>query len=368
MLRRYSRQLLLPELGVAGQERLTRARVLCVGAGGLGCPALSYLTAAGIGRIGVLDDDIVDITNLQRQVLYSESGVGRSKALIAAKNLKELNSDIGIDAIPVRLNAANARELVRLYDVVLDCTDSFSTRYLLNDACVLERKPLVFGSIYRFSGQVTVFATQGGPCLRCLFPEKPPAGSVPSCSEGGVLGALAGIIGSWQANEALKLILGIGDSLIGRLALFDAASGTSNTVILERDESCAMCGSAPSICDLIDDEDDEEEDLQGIEDVHASEVDDFFARNAGAVLLDVREPHEAILGALPGSLCIPASRLATTLHTLDATRSYLVACRVGVRSLGAARMLVDAGFPSVFHLNGGLLAHAAHNSLQIDLF
>ncbi|MBD5635959.1 MAG: HesA/MoeB/ThiF family protein, partial [Candidatus Eremiobacteraeota bacterium] len=223
-LRRYSRHLLIPEVGLAGQERLRRARVLVIGAGGLGAPVIAYLAAAGIGTLGIVDDDRVDVTNLQRQVIYGDADVGRLKATAAADRVRAQNPHVAVEALPVRVDASNARAFVRGYDVVVDATDTFGTRYLVNDACRLEGKPDVYASIFRFDGQVSVFAP-GGPCYRCLFPEAPPAGSVPSCAEGGVLGVLAGMVGTWQANEVLKLVLGVGEPLVGRLALIDALAG-----------------------------------------------------------------------------------------------------------------------------------------------
>ncbi len=249
-LRRYSRHLLIPEVGLAGQERLAAARVLVIGAGGLGSPVLAYLAAAGIGRIILIDDDTVDVTNLQRQILYDTADVGAPKAHRAAERLRALNPQIAIDALATRFDAANARELVRLADVVVDGSDTFSTRYLVNDACVLEGKPDVHGSIFRFDGQVSVFGAPGGPCYRCLYPESPPEHLVPSCSEGGVLGVLAGMVGTFQANEAIKLVLGIGAPLIGRLLLIDALDARVREVRIARDPECPLCGDAPSIAEV----------------------------------------------------------------------------------------------------------------------
>lgn len=354
-LRRYSRHLLVPEVGVAGQERLSRARVLCVGAGGLGSPVLQYLAAAGVGRIGVMDDDTVDESNLQRQTLFVTSDIGKSKAQIAAQRVREINPLVAVDPIAARLNAGNARELVRLYDVVVDCTDRFETRYLINDACALEGKPDVYGSIFRFDGQVSVFE-RPGPCYRCLFPQAPPAGTVPTCAEGGVLGVLAGIVGTLQANEALKLILGIGDSLAGRLLLVDALGAHMREVTIERDAACALCGDSPSIHSLT--EEAQAQEPSGVEEIPAAQLDSVLA---DALLLDVREPHEAALGLVDGSLHIPASQLPARLHELDSAKRYVVACRVGQKSLWAARLLHDAGFRHVVHLQDGLLAYAAQH-------
>ncbi len=352
-LRRYSRHLLIPEVGLAGQERLAAARVLVVGSGGLGSPVLQYLAAAGVGRIGVMDDDRVDETNLQRQTIFVSDDIGHSKAQAAAAHLRALNPYIAIDPIPVRFAPENARDLVRLYDLVVDCTDRFPTRYLINDACVLEGKPDVYASIFRFDGQVSVFGAAGGPCYRCLYPDAPPAGSVPTCAEGGVLGVLGGIVGAFQANEALKLLLGIGDPLVGRLLLIDALGGTTREIGFDRDPSCAICGEQPSIraAELFDDD---EAPVEG--EIDPSELD---AALDHAVLLDVREPHEIVLGVVEGALHVPASQLEARLHELDSARQYVVACRVGAKSRWAVQRLRDAGFGRVRHLRGGLLAYAA---------
>ncbi len=355
-LRRYSRHLLIPEVGVAGQERLSAARVLCIGAGGLGSPVLQYLAAAGVGRIGVMDDDAVDESNLQRQTIFATADVGKPKAHVAAQRVREINPLVAADPIAMRFDSSNARELVRLYDVAIDCTDRFETRYLINDACVLEGKPDVYGSIFRFDGQVSVFARGRGPCYRCLFPQAPPEGSVPTCAEGGVLGVLAGIVGTLQANEALKIILDIGDPLIGRLLLVDALSARMREVTIERDAGCPLCGDVPQIADVAAQAGGEES--RDVEEIEATQLDESAL---GAIVLDVREPHEAVLGLLEGALHIPASELPERLHELDSSKRYVLACRVGQKSLWAARLLRDAGFTRVVHLRGGLLAYAAQH-------
>jgi molybdopterin/thiamine biosynthesis adenylyltransferase/rhodanese-related sulfurtransferase len=367
-LRRYSRHLLIPEVGLAGQEKLAAARVLVVGAGGLGSPVLAYLAAAGVGRIGIVDDDTVDVTNLQRQILYETADVGKSKAATAAERLHALNPQIALDVLPVRLDASNAREIVKLYDVVVDGTDTFAARYLINDACVLEGKPDVYGSIFRFDGQVSVFGAKGGPCYRCLYPEPPPPELVPNCAEGGVLGVLAGMIGTWQASEALKLVLGIGMPLIGRLMLVDALDARVREVRLARDPACPLCGDAPTIHDVAADASAAavDADLSDVE-IAATDLDALLARDPQARLLDVREPHEAVLGAPEGTVSMPASELEARLHELDPTAHYVVACRVGVKSRWAARRLRDAGFGSVRHLRDGLLAYAALDA-TFDIF
>lgn len=357
-LRRYSRHLLIPEVGLAGQEKLAAARVLVVGAGGLGSPILAYLAAAGVGRIGLVDDDVVDVTNLQRQVLYTTPDVGKSKAATAAERLHALNPQIAIDALGIRVDASNVRELVRLYDVVVDGTDTFGSRYLINDACLLEGKPDVYGSIFRFDGQVSIFGAPGGPCYRCLYPEPPPDELVPNCAEGGVLGVLAGIVGTWQAAETLKLILGIGTPLIGRLALIDALDARVREVRIARDPACPLCGDNNVIRDVAD-APAPDRGAPGIVQVAAAELDALLARDPRARLLDVREPHEAVLGAPEGAISLPATELEARLHELDTTLHYVVACRVGAKSRWAAQRLRDAGFGAVHHLSDGLVAYGA---------
>jgi molybdopterin/thiamine biosynthesis adenylyltransferase/rhodanese-related sulfurtransferase len=365
-LRRYSRHLLIPEVGLAGQEKLAAARVLVVGAGGLGSPVLAYLAAAGIGRIGIVDDDSVDVTNLQRQILYDTASVGKPKAATAAERLHALNPQIALDVLPVRLNASNAREIVRLYDVIVDGTDTFGARYLINDACVLEGKPDVYGSIFRFDGQVSVFGVKGGPCYRCLYPEPPPPELVPNCAEGGVLGVLAGIVGTWQASEALKLVLGIGTPLTGRLMLIDALDARVREVRIARDPACPLCGDAPTLHDVAVDVPATALDPGDVE-IAAADLDALLKRDPQARLLDVREPHEAVLGAPAGAVSLPAGELEARLHELDPTAHYVVACRVGVKSRWAARRLRDAGFGGVRHLRDGLLAYAALDG-SFDIF
>ena len=360
-LRRYSRHLLIPEVGLEGQERLARARVLVVGAGGLGSPVLAYLAAAGVGRIGIVDDDVVDVTNLQRQILYQTADVGSKKAELAAERLAALNPQIAVDPIPIRFEASNARELVRLYDVVVDGTDSFATRYLINDACVLEKKADVYGSIFRFDGQVSVFGLPGAPCYRCVYPEPPPPDTVPTCAEGGVLGVLPGIVGTWQANETLKLLLKIGSPLVGRLAVIDALSGKMREFRIERDSACALCGDRPTIHDVFDVDDGMRVVARDEREIDPGDLDSFLETHPAAHILDVREPHEAVLGSPARSIAMPASVLEARLHELDTALDYVVACRVGTRSLWAAQRLREAGFGRIWHLRGGLLAVAARD-------
>jgi sulfur-carrier protein adenylyltransferase/sulfurtransferase len=360
-LRRYSRHLLIPEVGLAGQERLQRSRVLVIGSGGLGSPALQYLAAAGVGRIGIVDDDVVDETNLQRQTIFASADVGRPKAEAAAQRVREINPFVAADAIAVRFDQSNARALVALYDVVLDCTDRFPSRYLINDACLLEDRPDVHASIFRFDGQVAIFK-RGAPCYRCLYPEPPPYGAVPTCAEGGVLGVLAGIVGAWQANEALKLLLGIGEPLAGRLLLIDALGAHTREVRFERDAGCAICGDSPGVVDAVEFSYDGEADAS-IEEIEPGELEDALR---GWTLLDVREPHEMVLGTIDGSISIPASLLEERMHELDSAQRYIVACRVGQKSRWAVQRLQEAGFTRVRHLRGGLLAYATtHEALEI---
>ncbi len=357
-LKRYSRHLLIPEVGLAGQERLANARVLVVGAGGLGSPVLAYLAAAGVGRIGIVDDDTVDETNLQRQVLFGTSDIGAGKVAAAQARLHDLNPQVAIDPIPARFTVSNARELVRLYDVVVDGTDRFASRYLVNDACVLEGKPDVYASIFRFDGQVAVFGAPGGPCYRCLYPDAPPAHLVPTCAEGGVLGVLAGIVGTLQAAEALKMVLGIGTPLVGRLLLVDALDARVREVRVARDPACPLCGDAPTIRDVApfaveDDPHDAARELA------AADLAAYLAAEPNARVLDVRDPHEKALGPFPDAIEMPTAELEARMHELDSARPYVVACRVGVKSRWAVARLRDAGFTRVVHLSDGLLAYAA---------
>jgi molybdopterin/thiamine biosynthesis adenylyltransferase/rhodanese-related sulfurtransferase len=355
--RRYSRHLLIPEVGLAGQQRLSASRALVIGAGGLGSPALQYLAAAGVGRIGVIDDDVVDETNLQRQTIFSEADVGAKKAEAAAERVHALNPLVAVDALALRFDVENARELVRLYDVVLDCTDLFSTRYLVNDACFLEGKADVYGSIFRFDGQVSVFASSG-PCYRCLYPEPPPLESRPTCAEGGVLGALAGIVGAWQAAEGLKVLLGIGEPLIGRLLLVDTLGARVREVRFDRDPQCIVCGGSPMVSQIAADAYEDIPPNMPVLEIDAEQLEDALR---DARLLDVREPHEAVLGSIDGAISIPASELEARMHELDSASQYVVACRVGAKSLWAVRRLRDAGFTRLRHLRGGLLAFAARH-------
>ena len=359
---RYSRHLIMPEVGMEGQLKLKAAKVLCIGTGGLGAPLGVYLAAAGVGRIGLVDFDTVDLTNLQRQILFSTSDVGRPKIEAAADRLRGLNPDIQIDTFETRLTSENALELFKNYDLIVDGTDNFPTRYLVNDACVLLGKQNVYGSIFRFEGQVTVFGAPGGPCYRCLYPEPPPPGLVPSCAEGGVLGVLPGIIGSIQAAETLKLIIGKGAPLIGRLLLFDALAMRFRELKLRKNPECPVCGVHPTVTKLIDYA--EFCGIRGEEapapqttvpEIAARELKARLDRGDDLFILDVREPHEYQICNLGGHL-IPLGDLSRRVSELDSSREIVAHCRSGKRSAEAVEFLQKAGFRKVLNLKGGILA------------
>jgi adenylyltransferase/sulfurtransferase len=361
---RYSRHLVMPEVTLAGQQRLRSARVLCIGAGGLGSPLTLYLAAAGVGTIGLVDFDNVDLTNLQRQILYATSDIGRPKLEAAMERLNGLNPDIKVTPHAARLTSANVMDIIAGYDVVADGTDNFPTRYLVNDACVLAGKPNVYASIFRFEGQVSVFDARRGPCYRCLFPEPPPPGLVPSCADGGVLGVLPGIVGSLQALEVVKLILGAGEPLLGRLVLFDGLAFQFRELSVHKDPECAVCGSAPTIRAPID-----YEAFCGAHDPAAANVsapptlgvEELQARRAAGEsfeLLDVREPHEYEIVHIPGARLLPLSELPSRLHELDPAQTYTLSCHRGTRSVQAYRLLQQAGFRRLQVLAGGVDAWA----------
>ena len=359
---RYSRHLIMPEVGMEGQLKLKAAKVLCIGTGGLGAPLGVYLAAAGVGRIGLVDFDTVDLTNLQRQILFSTSDVGRPKIEAAAKRLRGLNPDIQIDTFETRLTSENALDLFKDYDLIVDGTDNFPTRYLVNDACVLLGKQNVYGSIFRFEGQVTVFGAPGGPCYRCLYPEPPPPGLVPSCAEGGVLGVLPGIVGSIQAAETLKLIIGKGEPLIGRLLLFDALAMRFRELKLRKNPECPVCGAHPTVTKLIDYA--EFCGIRGEEapapqttvpEIAPRELKARLDRGDDLFILDVREPHEYQICNLRGHL-IPLGDLSRRVSELDSSREIVAHCRTGKRSAEAVEFLRKAGFRKVLNLKGGILA------------
>ncbi len=358
---RYSRHLILPEVGVEGQERLRRSSVLVIGAGGLGSPAAMYLAAAGVGTLGLVDFDTVDVSNLQRQLLHGTSAVGMPKIESARQRLADINPHVHLHAHRVRLTSDNARQVVAQYDVVLDGSDNFPTRYLVNDACVLEGKPYVYGAIFRFEGQASIFGAQGGPCYRCLFREPPPPGSVPSCAEAGVFGVLPGIIGSIQALEAIKLLLDAGDTLVGRLLLFDALKLEFRELGLTRDPECPVCGERPSVTELID-----YDDFCGLAPVPAQrdnqiDVHDLAVRRGNGesvVVLDVREPGEWEICHLDGAVLIPLGQLPARLKELDPSQPTVTLCHTGVRSMRALEILRAAGFQDVRNVTGGIEAWA----------
>ena len=360
---RYSRHLILPDVGVEGQKKLKAARVLLVGAGGLGSPAALYLAAAGVGTLGIVDFDVVDKTNLQRQVLHGTSTVGIPKLESAKQRISDLNPNVRVETFETRLTAENALDIIRDFDIVADGTDNFPTRYLVNDACVLLGKPNVYGSIFRFEGQASVFHARQGPCYRCLYSEPPPPGLVPSCAEGGVLGVLPGIIGSIQAMETIKLILGVGEPLIGRLVLFDALKLQFRELKLEKDPDCPVCGTHPTVTELIDYEAfcgiGAEPSYDGAE-ITAQDLRTEWDRSPDLLVIDVREPHEYEIAHIDGAVLIPLSELPTRLGELDGHREIVTHCHHGARSLKALEILKAAGFSKVRSLRGGIDAWAVN--------
>ncbi|HET8548367.1 MAG TPA: molybdopterin-synthase adenylyltransferase MoeB [Bryobacteraceae bacterium] len=361
-IRRYSRHLIMPEVGMEGQLRLKAAKVLLVGTGGLGAPLGMYLAAAGVGRIGIVDFDVVDESNLQRQIIHGTKDVGRKKLDSAADTMRDINPNVEIDRYEVTLSSENALDILRPYDIVIDGTDNFPTRYLVNDACVLLKKPNVYGSIFRFEGQASVFAYQGGPCYRCLYPEPPPPGLVPSCAEGGVLGILPGLIGVVQATEAVKLILGSGDPLAGRLLLYDALAMRFRELKLRRNPECPVCGDHPTVLKLID-----YQQFCGVPahppeaapqtgEIEPAEVKQKIDRGDDFVLIDVREPHEYQICRIPTSRLIPLGELPKRLNELDPGTEIVAHCKSGMRSAKAVDLLRQSGFRNVRNMKGGILA------------
>lgn len=360
---RYSRHLIMPEVAMEGQLKLKQARVLCIGAGGLGSFLSLYLAAAGVGRIGLVDFDVVEASNLQRQILYGTSDVGHPKLVAAKRRLTDLNPFIEVVVHEERLDSTNALELFQEYDIVADGTDNFPTRYLVNDACVLTGKPNVYASIFRFEGQASVFGLSDGPCYRCLYPEPPPPGLVPSCAEGGVLGVLPGLLGAIQATEVLKLILGIGSSLAGRLLLVDALTMQFRHLRLRKNPECPICGAEPTIRRLIDYEafcgvGGEGEVRNGIPEMSVRELHEALRQGRGLELLDVRTPQEFAICRLPSARLIPLAELPGRLHELDSSREIAVYCKSGGRSAQAVALLRQAGFRKLWNLKGGILAWA----------
>jgi sulfur-carrier protein adenylyltransferase/sulfurtransferase len=370
---RYSRHLIMPEVGMEGQQKLKAARVLCIGAGGLGSPLALYLAAAGVGTLGIVDFDVVDYTNLQRQIIHSTADVGRKKLDSAAEKLKAINPFLNIHKFETRLSSDNALDIFRDFDIIADGTDNFPTRYLVNDACVLTGKPNVYGSIFRFEGQASVFATEEGPCYRCLYPEPPPPGLVPSCAEGGVLGILPGLVGVIQATEAIKLILGKGEPLIGRLLLVDALGMKFRELKLRKNPDCPACGKHPSITKLIDYNEfcgirGEEKPVEvGVPEIQVEELKRRLDAGEDIFVLDVREPHEYQICNINGYL-IPLGDLPKRVHELDSSREIIAHCRSGARSAKAVDFLRQAGFKKVHNLAGGILAWADRVDLKMPKY
>jgi sulfur-carrier protein adenylyltransferase/sulfurtransferase len=363
-VRRYSRHLIIPDVGMTGQKRLKNARVLCVGAGGLGSPALLYLAAAGVGTLGVVDFDVVDESNLQRQVIHGQSDIGRPKAESARDSIHEINPYVEVILHETQLDSDNALEIFAQYDLIVDGTDNFATRYLVNDACVLLGKPYVWGSIYRFDGQASVFWAEYGPCYRCLYPEPPPPGMVPSCAEGGVLGVLCASIGSIQVNEAIKLIVGIGDPLAGRLMIYDALEMSYRTVRVRKDPECPICGKNPTITGLIDYDafcgtvSPEAQQAAAGSTISARDLKEMLDRDDSIFLVDVREPNEYEIVSIPGAVLIPKDQFLSgaALERLPLDKRVVLHCKSGARSAECLAVVKNAGFADAAHVGGGVLA------------
>ncbi len=361
---RYSRHLILPEVNMEGQKKLKAAKVLCIGAGGLGSPLALYLAAAGVGTIGIVDFDTVDYSNLQRQIIHGTKDVGRLKMESAKESIADINPYVNVIGFEEMLSSDNALDIIRQFDIVIDGTDNFPTRYLVNDACVLLGKPNVYGSIFRFEGQASVFWADHGPCYRCLYPEPPPPGLVPSCAEGGVLGVLPGIVGCLQANEAIKLILGVGNPLIGRLLLFNALKMQFRELRLQKDPDCPICGTHKTITELIDyeqfcgirGEETETVPVEESQEISAKELKSLIDAKGNFTLIDVREPHEYAIGRIPGSVLVPLGQVEERSHEFDKDSEIILHCKSGKRSSDALRMLQAKGFTHLKNLTGGILA------------
>jgi adenylyltransferase/sulfurtransferase len=363
-VRRYSRHLIIPDLAMDGQKRLKNAKVLCIGAGGLGSPALMYLAAAGVGTLGVVEFDEVDESNLQRQIIHGQSDVGRSKAESARDSIREINPLIHVNVHEQRLDSSNVMELFAQYDLIVDGTDNFATRYLVNDACVLLGKPYVWGSIYRFDGQAAVFWAEHGPCYRCLYPEPPPPGMVPSCAEGGVLGVLCASIGSIQTTEAIKLITGIGEPLLGSLMVYDALEMNYRKITVRKDPNCAVCGDNPTVTELIDYEafcgvvSEEAQQAAVGSTITATELKDLIDSEKPIYLVDVREPAEWEIVRIPGATLIPKDEIlrGDALASLPQDKQIVMYCKTGVRSAETLAAVKNAGFSDAVHVQGGVSA------------
>ena len=356
---RYSRHILLPQVGEDGQRALKNSRVLLVGAGGLGSPVALYLAAAGVGTIGLVDFDTVDLSNLQRQVLHGSAAIGSSKIDSARDRLRDINPNVRIEAYETRLTSANALEIARGYDVIVDGTDNFATRYLVNDTSVLLEIPNVYGSVYRFEGQASVFGAPGGPCYRCLFREPPPPELVPSCAEGGVLGVVPGLIGTVQAAETIKLLLGLGETLVGRLLTIDAMTMAFRTIEIRRDPECPACGTR-QITELIDYDEfcggpAHDESQARVTEIQPARLAERLAQGERLEIIDVREPYEWQIGHIPGARLVPLDRIGAEIPRLDKSRETILYCKVGARSIYAAQQLADAGVAEVRNLSGGIL-------------
>jgi sulfur-carrier protein adenylyltransferase/sulfurtransferase len=363
-VRRYSRHLIIPDVGMTGQKRLKNAKVLCVGAGGLGSPALLYLAAAGVGTLGVIDFDVVDESNLQRQIIHGQSDIGRPKALSARDSIKEINPYVNVIVYEEALSNDNVMEIFSGFDLIVDGTDNFATRYMVNDACVLLGKPYVWGSIYRFDGQASVFWADYGPCYRCLYPEPPPPGMVPSCAEGGVLGVLCASIGSIQVNEAIKLLIGIGEPLVGRLMIYDALEMSYRRLNIKKDPDCPICGENPTITELIDYDAfcgavsaDAQEAASGST-ITAAELKAMLDRKDDIFLIDVREPNEYEIVSIPGATLIPKDQFlnGSALEKLPQDKRIVLHCKSGARSAECLAVVKNAGFSDAVHVGGGVLS------------
>ncbi|BCJ64636.1 adenylyltransferase/sulfurtransferase MoeZ [Polymorphospora rubra] len=364
-IRRYSRHLIIPDVGVEGQKRLKNARVLCVGAGGLGSPALMYLAAAGVGTLGIIDFDTVDESNLQRQIIHGQSDVGRPKAESAAASIREINPLVKVEIHNTALDRENVREIFAQYDLIVDGTDNFATRYMVNDAAVLLGKPYVWGSIYRFDGQASVFWAEHGPCYRCLYPEPPPPGMVPSCAEGGVLGVLCASVGSIQVTEAIKLLTGIGEPLVGALTVYDALEMTYRKIKVRKDPACVLCGDNPTVTDLLEDYEDfcgavspEAEAAVVDATITARELKEWQDAGKDVFLVDVREPAEYEIVRIPGATLVPKGEIMSgeALAKFPQDRQIVLHCKTGVRSAEALAALKAAGFRDAVHVQGGVIA------------
>jgi molybdopterin/thiamine biosynthesis adenylyltransferase/rhodanese-related sulfurtransferase len=374
---RYSRHLIIPDVAMAGQQRLMNAKVLCVGAGGLGSPTLMYLAAAGVGTLGIVDFDTVDESNLQRQVIHGQSDIGKSKALSAKEKISEINPNVVVNLHQVRVDVSNVMELFSQYDLIIDGTDNFATRYLVNDACVLLGKPYVWGSIYRFDGQASVFWAEYGPCYRCLYPEPPPPGMVPSCAEGGVLGVLCASIGSIQTTEAIKLLTGIGEPLVGSLMIYDALEMTFRKIKVRKDPGCPLCGENPTQTELLDDYEAfcgvlTDEAVVAVKDstISVEELKSKMDEGKDFFLVDVREPSEWEIVRIPGAVLIPKQGFldGTALEKMPQDKQIIIHCKSGVRSAECLAIVKAAGFSNAVHVSGGVIAWAKQIDTSLPVY